>query len=60
MVLRFVCPKKIIQQRVLALNFLAHPLGNTLAAQIVHQVMTLGQLNPIKKRFAQRTELRMM
>ena len=52
MIVRFVCPKKTIQQRVLALNFLAHPLtGNFLAAQIIMQVMILAQQNPLKLRF---------
>ena len=52
MIVRFVCPKKTIQQRVLSLRFLAHPLtGNSLAAQIIMQVMTVGKQNPSKLRF---------
>lgn len=51
-IIRFVCKKKTIQQRVLALNFLESPLaGNTLAAQLIKQVMTPAHQNPLKLRF---------
>jgi hypothetical protein len=49
---RFVDKKKTIQQRVLALSFLEEPLtGNSLASQIVKQVMTMARQNPTKVRF---------
>lgn len=50
--MRFVDNKKTIQQRVLALSFLDGPLtGNSLAAQIIKQVMTMAHQNPMKLRF---------
>lgn len=52
MIVRFVCSKRTTQHRVLALNFLAHPLtGNSLAAQINVEVMSVSRQNPLKLRF---------
>lgn len=49
---RFVCKKNTIQQRVLALGFLAHPLtGITLASQVVEEVMSVAKQSPSKLRF---------
>ena len=51
-VVRFVCKKKTIQQRLLCLNFLADPLtGNALAGQIIDVVMTQSGQHPQKLRF---------
>ena len=50
MIVRFVCPKKTIQQRVLSLSFLEKPLtGNTLAAQITMQIMNVGNQHPSRR-----------
>lgn len=49
---RFVRLNKTIQQRLLALSFLSKPLtGNSLAAQVIHQIMTLARQSPEKMRF---------
>ena len=51
-VVRFVCNKKTIQQRVLSLSFLKEPLtGNALAAKIIQQLMIRASQNPLKVRF---------